>query len=551
MQVPFGNVDASWLRMDEPANRMVVTGVLVFDRPVSRARIAHLLETRLLCFPRFRQRTARTPVRVGTTYAWESDPDFSLENHLCEVRLPRPGGEAALQRFVSGLLSHPFPEGRPLWQFHFVPRYRGGSALVMRIHHCIGDGLALIHVLLTLADGHPAPQGPAAPAPERRDEVDAGAAPRALAGEGWAFGQPGAEQGGRPEEGLLGALGARLARSTALALDAALRASRAAHGVLGESGHLKDVGILASKHLASLARLLLLPADPVTLLKGPLMAEKRVAWSRAFRLDDFKAVGRVTGSTINDVLMAALAGALRRYLVARGELHPELSVRGVIPVNLRPQSEAHRLGNRFGLVFLPLPLGIEDPLERLFETRARMRALKQSPEAPAIFELLWAIGAAPRRLFDLVQDIFATKATLVVTNVAGPRAPISIAGSSIRQAMFWVPSAGHLGLGVSLLSYAGEVWLGVQADARLIPVPDEILDAFSAEVDALLALEREARREAELESELDAELAPEAGLRAAAELDSAAAALRSALEAGAALARGSGLAVPVEAESTA
>lgn len=213
--------------------------------------------------------------------------------------------------------------------------------------------------------------------------------------------------------------------------------------------------------------------------------EKKLVWSRPFQLEDFKRVGRATGSTVNDVLMAALAGALRRYLLAHGPVARGLQVRGVIPVNLRPAGEAHQLGNRFGLVFLQLPLGIGNVRARLVEVRRRMLALKESPGAAAVFELLWLMGRAPRPLFDVVINLFATKATAVVTNVVGPREPLSILGSRLRQAMFWVPCAGHLGLGVSLLSYAGQVWLGVQSDVSLVPDPEAIVAAFEEELNAL------------------------------------------------------------------
>jgi len=216
-----------------------------------------------------------------------------------------------------------------------------------------------------------------------------------------------------------------------------------------------------------------------------------VAWSAAVPVATLKQIGRATGSTINDVLMASLAGALRRYLLGRGsEVPADLDVRGVVPVNLRAPEDAHQLGNRFGLVFLALPLGIDDPLDRIFEVRRRMAALKQSPEALVAFQILRTLGLVPRQLFDVAVTLFGMKATAVVTNVVGPRVPIRFIGREMRQAMFWVPSAGRLGLGVSLLSYAGRVWLGVQADAGLVPDPDTLMTGFADEIQSLLDLER-------------------------------------------------------------
>ena len=427
MRTPLANVDASWLRMDEPANPMVVTGVLVLDTPVSVQRFKTLLRQRLLRFDRFRQRIVRPFGGVGLP-SWEADPRFSLDHHLLVEKLPPPADEAALQEFLGALATQPFPANRPPWQMHFLPHYQGGSAIVVRIHHCIGDGLALVHVLLSMAD----------------QAVEFRMA-------------DGAE---RPRRSTWSSL-----RETVSA------ASRALPEGAG--------------HLAALARLLLLPSEPATRFKGPLGMSKRLVWSRAFRLEDFKRIGRATDSTVNDVLMAALAGALRRYLLEHGAVRRRLDIRGVVPVNLRPPGEAHLLGNRFGLVFLGLPLGLETPRARLGEVRRRMQALKKSPGAAAIFELLWLMGMAPRPLFDAILDLFASKATAVVTNVIGPKEPISILGSELRQAMFWVPCAGHLGLGVSLLSYAGRVWVGVHSDAGLVPDPEQIVSAFEDEVVAL------------------------------------------------------------------
>jgi WS/DGAT/MGAT family acyltransferase len=427
--------------MEESVNRMVVAGVLVFDRPVSMKQIRGLLERRLLRFSRFRQRVVVPFGGVGLL-SWEDDPQFSIDHHLVGARLPAPRDEAALQAFTSDLASRPFAKGRPPWRFHFVPHFQGGSALVVRLHHCIGDGLALVHVLLSMADGAPEP-----PAPTRQDGDLEGL---------WESVQ---------------ALPRRVGEDVLALLKHPDRMVRSSGEV--------------ANHLGSLVRLLLLPPDPATSFKGKLGKKKKLIWSRPFDLDDFKAMGRATGTTVNDILMAALSGSLRRYLLAHGAVPQKLDIRGVVPVNLRPASEAHLLGNRFGLVFLSLPLGVEDTLARLEEVRQRMQALKKSPDAAATFELLWAMGLMPRPLFDLVVDLFATKATTVVTNVVGPKEPISLLGVRLRQAMFWVPCAGHLGLGVSLLSYAGRVWMGVQTDVGLIPDPERILTGFEEEMNAL------------------------------------------------------------------
>jgi WS/DGAT/MGAT family acyltransferase len=460
-RAPLADVDSAWLRMDDETNLMVVTGVMVYDAPVAFEAVREIVVSRLLKFPRFRQRVVDDVV-VGTAH-WEHDQWFSLDYHLVQATFPENGTEEALQRFVSELMSQPLDPRRPLWQFHFIPSFQGGSALVTRIHHCIGDGLALIYVMLSMAD-----EGPGGPAYAHDEDA-------AEHEDAWTT-----------VAHVIGDAFSTVAHVPANVL-------REVNEYINHPGRLQEHASALGAGAGALGKLLLMPSDPPTRFKGPLVAEKRVAWSRPVPIATLKRVGRATGSTINDVLMACLTGALRRYLLSRdGAVDGGLNVRGVVPVNLRRLEDAHQLGNHFGLVFLALPLGIDDPLDRIFEVRKRMNAIKRSPEAYLAFQILRALGLAPKQIFDLVVTLFGMKATAVVTNVIGPRRPISFAGTPMRQAMFWVPCAGHLGLGVSLLSYAEQVWLGVQTDAGLVPDPDVLLEAFSEEVAALVALERAA-----------------------------------------------------------
>jgi len=420
---------------------------------VPLARVRALVEQRLVRFRRFRQKVVGADVPLGTP-VWSDDEAFDLAYHVQEVELPAPGGERALQALVSTLMSRPLSLDRPLWQFHLVPHYQGGSALIGRVHHCIGDGLALIYVMLAMSDGGPQPPGPTEETPEE--------------GGGW--------------DGLVGAIAATASQAVTLPVALLRQVAQVASSperVLQATGQ-------AAAGVGALGKLLLMEPDPPTALKGPLVAAKHAVWSGPLPLAEVKRIGRVTGATINDVLVAAVSGALGRYLAARGRTPAaDLSIRAVVPVNLRPIEEAHRLGNQFGLVFLPLPVGIEDPLERVFEVRRRMTAIKRSPEAYLAFQILRTIGAAPRQIFDLVVELFGRKATVVMTNVVGPRDRLALAGVPLRQAMFWVPCAGRLGLGISVLSYAGEVWLGLNADAHVIPDPRAILEGFDAEMRAL------------------------------------------------------------------
>jgi hypothetical protein len=181
---------------------------------------------------------------------------------------------------------------------------------------------------------------------------------------------------------------------------------------------------------------------------------------------------------------------LGRYLRRKGEPIGGLNIRAVVPVNLRPPDEPLRLGNAFGLVFLSLPVGISDPLERLNELKRGMDKIKGTPEAMVAFGILAAIGAATSTIQDFVLKLFAIKATAVMTNVPGPREDRFFAGKPIKDLMFWVPQSGKLGLGVSILSYSGKVYLGVVTDAGLVPEPQAILDEFYNEMSDYVKLVR-------------------------------------------------------------
>jgi diacylglycerol O-acyltransferase len=441
----LSSIDTAWLRMEDPTNLMMVTGMLVFDQPLSFARLRQAIEQRLLSFDRFQQQI----VYIGGAPHWQADPHFTISAHLHRIALPAPHDQAALQELVSTLMSTPLDLSKSPWQFHLIEAYSAGCVLLARLHHCIADGIALMRVLLALTD---ATAEPPLPAHSRRaPDAEPSAAANASA---------------RVAEKLLDQ-----------GLAAVLEPTRRA-----------EVAQLGARGAVALSRLLLMSPDRQTLFKGELGVPKRAAWSAAIALGDVKAIGRAVGGTVNDVLLAAVTGALRRYLLGHGQLVDGLDIRAAVPVNLRSPNEPPTLGNRFGLIFLSLPVGADDPLDRLYDLKQRMEALKDSPEALVTFGALHAIGLMPSQLQGAGMALFGSKATAIMTNVPGPRETIYLAGAPVRELMFWVPQSGRLGLGVSILSYAGQVRLGVATDIGLIPDPDAIVGAFQAEIELLMRL---------------------------------------------------------------
>jgi WS/DGAT/MGAT family acyltransferase len=216
-------------------------------------------------------------------------------------------------------------------------------------------------------------------------------------------------------------------------------------------------------------------------------------------------MGKALGCSINDVLLAMATGALRGYLQSKGDTVDGLAIRAIVPVNLRPRTLGHELGNQFGLVFLDLPIGIEDPLGRLHAIRRHMQELKGSYQPAIALGILHVVGHGPKILQDQVTTLLAQNASAVMTNVPGPQYPIYFAGRRVVELDFWVPQSGGIGMGVSILSYDGHIQFGLVSDAGLVPDPDRIVARFAGEFDKLMWLTLMSPWE-----EADAEAAPAA-----------------------------------------
>jgi diacylglycerol O-acyltransferase / wax synthase len=213
---------------------------------------------------------------------------------------------------------------------------------------------------------------------------------------------------------------------------------------------------------------------------------KRVAWADPLSLPEVKAIGKALSASVNDVLLACVAGALRDYLVEKGDIVDDVMMRALVPVNLRPIEEAYRLGNHFGLVFLDLPIGIENPVERLYQVQETMRGLKESYQPMLALGLLAAMGAGPKVLQEKLLEILARNASAVMTNVPGPQMPLYFAGSQIDALMFWVPQSGDIGMGVSIISYNDSVQFGIVTDQRMCPDPEKLIARFGSEFEKLV-----------------------------------------------------------------
>ena len=469
----MSKVDTAWLRMDSDSNLMMINGVWTLSPGITWEALCERVQQRLLQYPRFRQRVVEDA--AGAT--WVEDRHFDMSAHVLREKLPKKKGQSqqqALQDRVGELAMQPLDPRRPLWQFHLIEDFTGddgqqGSALIVRIHHCIADGIALISVTMSLVDGGSEP-------PRRKPRAD--------------------KEAHTAEDWIADALIKPFTGMTVKALDLAGESAVKSLQMLGDpektmqnglSGTL-DMARVAYQLMSDATALALMPDDSPTRLKGKPDQAKRVAWCPPIPLDEVKAIGKALNCSINDVLLSCVAGAIGGYLRSLGDDTTGQEIRAMIPVNLRPMEEAWKLGNRFGLVPLVLPIGVANPVERVYEVRKRMAALKGSTQPLLAFAMLAVAGLMIKPAQDALLNLFGRKTTAVMTNVPGPKEPLTLCGSHVTQCMFWVPQSGDIGLGISILSYGGGVQFGVITDTALCPDPQLIIDAFAPEFEQLSVL---------------------------------------------------------------
>jgi WS/DGAT/MGAT family acyltransferase len=459
----MSRVDTAWLRMDTDANLMMIVGVWLLAPPLSYEALRERVTGSLLKYNRFRQRVEEDAMGAQ----WIEDEQFDLGHHVVREHLQRKRGQSAkeaLQQRVAELAAQPLDRAHPLWQLHLVEDVGDGqSALISRIHHCIADGIALISVMLSITDGGKPP-----PARRRKTAEESEA-------DWWS------DVLLKPLTGLtikaIGLYGDSVAKSVELLANP--------YQPLFGSVEMAKAGMQVVNDVAAMA---LMSDDSPTRLKGKAKPGKRVAWGEPLPLDEVKAVGKALGCSINDVLLGSVAGAIGDYLRDKGDDPTGKEIRAMVPVNLRPLEKAHQLGNRFGLVPLVLPIGIANPIERVFAVRARMNELKGSYQPLLAFGVLAVAGLLIKPVQAALLNMFAKKATAVMTNVPGPKEPLKFCGSTVEQVMFWVPQSGDIGMGVSILSYGGGVQFGLITDQKLCPDPEAIISRFAPEFEKLLML---------------------------------------------------------------
>ena len=438
-------LDASFLYLEEPTGLLHVAAVCLLDGPVRFEDFAALVGARLGSLNRYRQRPVR-PALDLTAPAWEDAPDFDPARHVHRVRLAPPGGDAELHRLVDDLFARPFDHRHPLWESHLIEGLRDGTAAIFtKVHHCMIDGVSGAQVLELLTDGAPdatIERPPPAPAPAdiplRSRSTMAALGAGALAG----------------VRGILAA-----ATNPGAALSRVRQTWTAAELVAGLSrGPFKSMPF-----------------------NGPLTGGRHIRWVR-FPLDDFLALRGAAGCKVNDVALAVIAGALRRYLPASTVAGYGAAVRTLVPVSVRRPEERLALGNRVSAMLADLPIGIADPGQRLTAIAQEMRRLKETGQRHAFDLVLGTVSALPLPVSAVLARLTALRPVVhtVCTNVPGAREPRYLLGRRVREIHPIVPIGLNVGLGFAILSYDRVLSISVTADSGLVPDVERLCHALRA-----------------------------------------------------------------------
>jgi diacylglycerol O-acyltransferase / wax synthase len=427
-------LDASFLHLERDSAHMHVAGCAVFRGAApAYEELLEQIYSRLHLVPRYRQRLAFVPLNQGRP-VWVDDPHFQLRYHVRHTALPRPCGEEQLKRLAGRVFSQPLDRARPLWELWLVEALAGDRfALLSKTHHALVDGVSGVDIATVLFDCSPHPMPVAPPDHEW--------APRPL-----------------PSSAQLLA-DALLQRATVPA--EIVRGVRAAlRGPLGVANRAL-AGLAGVRAMAS-AGLQAAPPSPFNVRIGP---HRRFTWVNG-NLSEFKAVKNKFGGTVNDVVLAVVAGALGRYMRVHGHDTEGLELRAMVPVSVRADIERGALGNRVAAMWAPLPVGLTNPVERLVTVSQAMEGIKESGQAVGAQVLTRLSGFAPPTIMAQAARLQARQRlfNVVVTNVPGPQYPLYMLGRELETILPMVPLAENTALGIAILSYNGQLNFGLVAD---------------------------------------------------------------------------------------
>jgi diacylglycerol O-acyltransferase len=451
-------LDSSFLHLERDASHMHVAACVVLEgKAPAYQELVDALAGRMHLVPRYRQRLAFVPLQQGRP-VWVDDPHFNVQFHIRHTALPRPGGEAELKRLAGRVFSQQLDRGRPLWELWLVEGLCDDRfALLSKTHHALVDGISGVDLISVLFDTS---SDPMPVAPPDRDWI-----PRPLPAPVQLLGEAIVERATVPGEIMRG-------------VRAAFRGPRQVLDRVGEAlvgfGALTWAGLRAA------------PASPFNVQIGP---HRRFTWVRG-DLNEFKQTKNALGGTVNDVVLAVVAGALGRYMRLHGEPTDDVVLKALVPVSVRADVERGALGNKVAAMWAPLPVGLSDPVERLQTISDAMREVKDSGQAVGAQVLTTLTGFAPPTIMAQAARLQARQRlfNLVVTNVPGPQLPLYLLGRELVAVYPMVPLAENTALGIAIMSYNGQLNFGLVSDHDAVPDLEVLAEELASAIAELTAV---------------------------------------------------------------
>ncbi len=449
----LSGLDSSFLHLEQGGAHMHVASTMVFDGPAPPYEefTEHVL-SRLHLVPRFRQRLRFVPFGQGRP-VWIDDPHFNIGYHLRHTAIPSPGSDEQLRNLSARLFSQRLDRSKPLWEIWLIDGLEGNrSAIFAKSHHALVDGVSGVDITTVLFDATPDPPEPV----EQENWL-----PRPEPSDAQLLAEALLERATSPAE---------LVRGARALVRRPRQVMAAAEEALGAVGSFAGTGLAA-------------PDSPFNVEIGPY---RRFAWVDG-DLDQFKAVKNKLGGTVNDVVIAAVSGALGRYMRGRGASTTGVELRAMIPISVRAEDEHGALGNRVSAMMAPLPVWCEDPAERMGIVTETMGDLKKSRQAAGADVLTGLTDFAPPTIVGQAARLQSRQRffNLVVTNVPGPQFPLYMLGTQMQAVYPMVPLAKNQGVCVGIMSYNGELNFGLVGDYDAMPGLDSLAEDLTAEIDAL------------------------------------------------------------------
>src|SRR5919199_2503971 len=443
-------LDASFLHLEDASSHMHVAGVMIFEgEPPPYEELLEAIDRRLGLVPRYRQRLAFVPLNQGRP-RWVDDPHLNLRYHVRSTALPEPGSEDQLKELAGRVFSQQLDRDKPLWEIWLVDGLEGDRfAMLSKTHHALVDGISGVDIMSVLFDTSPEPSAPADPG--RRW------LPRPLPSRTQLLGEALLERATVPGEIVRG-------------VRAAFRAPRRIANSMVQG--LAGVGAMAWAGLNPA------PPSPYNVSIGP---HRRFTWAR-MSLTDVKAIKNELGGTVNDVMLAIVAGALGRDLRRRGVDVRGLELKAMVPVSVRSEEARGALGNQVAAMMAPLPVGCDDAVTRFETISSSMRRLKESGQAVGAQVLTDLSGFAPPNIMSQAARVVARQRffNVVVTNVPGPQFPLYLMGREMIEVFPMVPLAARQALGVAIMSYHGRINFGLVGDYDVMADIDQLAKDFRA-----------------------------------------------------------------------